>query len=1046
MIALARTVLFLFIATWVGSATGNPILLELHGVLVHETLEHRSISPQPSSALVLISEDRSEVRAFAPQGQMYGRYNRERRLLAPFEVEKSTLRIQDGRLSGELRAQYTDQTKQSGSVVVADVRLRADRNAEGVWRGTWSRGTQTGTVTGRAMPMSTARHRTLMLTIGNNEFNSRPGIESASQVLLSFEGDRIVETQVNSAAGRATAFGGSTSFPLPIITLDGVRTAGNSPRDQRMFDADVISVELSGDLFGGQGRIVVSFDTFKIDSDHERTGPPQRRQLNVEVRSMGGVAWGEGALDDRPVNVFGYWSDSARKHEHERVTLPPLDANPAIAIQNRLAPAIEALTRHPTLTRFSSPVYPTSFLLGGGGGKQYDHRSMNGFAGINAFLLAADHLGRTDDLAAACRAGTWLTMVRSRAGMASVYKTGFWWTAYQGLGFVDLYQATKDDYWLELAKEYAEVVKRAQLASGAWTWVDPDSGSRGRSFLRGSNDFDGRELLNSEILLFLGKLRQAGVTDYVDVEEKALAWHRRTIAANKMDWHSRRSPYPFGHEKIKPGEDRVQAFPMLTYLRYLLDYRQDATADEVDAVLKIVRDAGLYVTGGPFAPSVIGYEPRQSREDLHQPATYTTAQLAVIELLRAKRFNLPDARKHAVELVFSVLNVQEPDTGLIDHLGRDLAGWNLADPDRLRSEQHHYSALRVLTLMELVRARQLLEEAEKTGAIVPRRQWIDFPKIGHQDAGAVTIKLSATASSGLDVEVKVTAGPARVEGRQLILTGEPGIVHLAAAQPGNDRFLAADRVTQVFAVGQPQPSPIQGLEGRPMDASTLRLTWRPAPEEEVIGYVVEARSAPDQPWQRIARPRGSSVVIDGLAAGSEQRYRIIARSAFFESLPSAEIVIAPHQKVVAADVRAADMNAGAEWQVQDDDGAPSGQRLTALAATWTPEGHTEPTEALSVVLPFVVEDVTGRFFVHYLCWGNSGRNDSIWFRYNDQPWDHAPITNTGSWEWRTRMIEVGEPGRQVVSFAARQSTTRSGTPAPSLARIVISNDPQPPAR
>lgn len=92
-----------------------------------------------------------------------------------------------------------------------------------------------------------------------------------------------------------------------------------------------------------------------------------------------------------------------------------------------------------------------------------------------------------------------------------------------------------------------------------------------------------------------------------------------------------------GSPEISSNERRVETFPILTYLYYLLKYRDDVTTAEVDFLVNMIENHGL-VMQEPFSPSIVGFEPRITPWGAHEPTTFTTAQMAVIDLMRALRF------------------------------------------------------------------------------------------------------------------------------------------------------------------------------------------------------------------------------------------------------------------------------------------------------------------------------------------------------------------------------------------------------------------------
>jgi parallel beta-helix repeat protein len=88
----------------------------------------------------------------------------------------------------------------------------------------------------------------------------------------------------------------------------------------------------------------------------------------------------------------------------------------------------------------------------------------------------------------------------------------------------------------------------------------------------------------------------------------------------------------------------------------------------------------------------------------------------------------------------------------------------------------------------------------KTGATIAKAaQTITFPAIPNKTVDDAFFTLNATASSGLPVSYRVTAGPATVSGNAVTLTGV-GTVRIEASQEGNAAFNAAPVVTQSFDI------------------------------------------------------------------------------------------------------------------------------------------------------------------------------------------------------------------------------------------------------
>ncbi|MEN8203868.1 MAG: PA14 domain-containing protein [Bacteroidota bacterium] len=85
-------------------------------------------------------------------------------------------------------------------------------------------------------------------------------------------------------------------------------------------------------------------------------------------------------------------------------------------------------------------------------------------------------------------------------------------------------------------------------------------------------------------------------------------------------------------------------------------------------------------------------------------------------------------------------------------------------------------------------------------------QTITFSSIDEKLISDAPFYISATASSGLPVEIEIVSGPATLNGDLVTLSGEPGYVAIAANQPGDDQYCAAPEVNQAFYVRDPASS------------------------------------------------------------------------------------------------------------------------------------------------------------------------------------------------------------------------------------------------
>ena len=78
-------------------------------------------------------------------------------------------------------------------------------------------------------------------------------------------------------------------------------------------------------------------------------------------------------------------------------------------------------------------------------------------------------------------------------------------------------------------------------------------------------------------------------------------------------------------------------------------------------------------------------------------------------------------------------------------------------------------------------------------------QAITFNSIGIKQSDDGSFALSASSTSGLPIEFSVVSGPATISGNTVTLTG-PGLVKIAANQPGNASFYPAPEITRSFFV------------------------------------------------------------------------------------------------------------------------------------------------------------------------------------------------------------------------------------------------------
>ncbi len=80
-------------------------------------------------------------------------------------------------------------------------------------------------------------------------------------------------------------------------------------------------------------------------------------------------------------------------------------------------------------------------------------------------------------------------------------------------------------------------------------------------------------------------------------------------------------------------------------------------------------------------------------------------------------------------------------------------------------------------------------------------QSITFEEIADQSFSGQSIQLEASASSGLEVSFSIVSGPASIN-EEIVEVSGTGTITVAANQPGNDDFFAAEEVTQSFLISK----------------------------------------------------------------------------------------------------------------------------------------------------------------------------------------------------------------------------------------------------
>ncbi len=96
---------------------------------------------------------------------------------------------------------------------------------------------------------------------------------------------------------------------------------------------------------------------------------------------------------------------------------------------------------------------------------------------------------------------------------------------------------------------------------------------------------------------------------------------------------------------------------------------------------------------------------------------------------------------------------------------------------------------------------QAAVSVEQSFEVTKKLQSISFGSQPSKVFGVAPFALSATASSGFEVEFSVISGPAILSGNDVIITGV-GTVIIAANQPGNENYAAANEVQRTITVNK----------------------------------------------------------------------------------------------------------------------------------------------------------------------------------------------------------------------------------------------------
>lgn len=337
-----------------------------------------------------------------------------------------------------------------------------------------------------------------------------------------------------------------------------------------------------------------------------------------------------------------------------------------------------------------------AMCVAGTGNKQYDNPPNNVAGAIHTGLLlhrlSDDPMVRAEGLAMARRAAYWWHL--SRIGpyrVGEYYKGMFWTTAWAGLGLAELSETDPEGLWRVWAHELAQAMVKAQIDSGAWTWIDENTGEKGKSNERNDRSKDDRDLNCGDLLLAMTRTAKAAGLDVSAAEARADTWLTQALAEPSA-WH---------YLDRRPGKTPC-SLGTVCWLQWLVE-RPEPDAARIARVRSEIEERFLDEKTG----FLLGYAPRWSpRDERGHTDLSVTARYAHILAVLGQRGDA-DALKQTRSLIDAILKEASPESGLIDYLGRDLP----ADAEALgKVDAHAYLCMKAAIGWELLEAIEVIED------------------------------------------------------------------------------------------------------------------------------------------------------------------------------------------------------------------------------------------------------------------------------------------------------------------------------------------------
>lgn len=153
-----------------------------------------------------------------------------------------------------------------------------------------------------------------------------------------------------------------------------------------------------------------------------------------------------------------------------------------------------------------------------------------------------------------------------------------------------------------------------------------------------------------------------------------------------------------------------------------------------------------------------------------------------------------------------------------------------------------------------------------------RKQEILFDEIPARTVNSPAFELTAKATSGLAVTLELVAGPAKLDGKKLTLTGATGLVIIRAYQRGDITFSPAVPAERAFAVRALPVAPAFTIQPNPMMVA--------AGDMLVLSARASGEPLPSYQWRKdgsnVTGATGATLAIPAASPADAGSYDVVA--------------------------------------------------------------------------------------------------------------------------------------------------------------------------